>query len=57
MVYDLGLVDFDQPIFEMTPWFKPFTKLSLFSCPQLVGRNLQKARSVLQCNNQKLHVI
>ena len=31
---------------------KEWIKLSLFQCPQLVGKSLQRARYVLQCNNR-----
>ena len=31
---------------------KEWIKLSLFSCPQLVGKSLQRPRYVLQCNNR-----
>ena len=31
---------------------KEWIKLSLFRCPQLVGKSLQRARYVLQCNNR-----
>ena len=36
---------------------KEWIKLSLFSWPQLVGKSLQRARYILQCNNNKLHVM
>ena len=36
---------------------KEWINLSLFSCLQLVGKSLQRARYVLQCNKNKLHVM
>ena len=31
--------------------------IKVFSCPQLEGKSLQRARYVLQCNNNELHVM